>query len=373
MRDDARILASTAWEGWRTTINRTAMLLGPLGYLPPLAIPVQMGTGLVGLGTGLDEGFRGRTSEARKRGLGQAVMTLVTNAPLGAAFSRVGKTNGGEASASFVPPRRVNGKIGYLMGPVEAPRLPPMSPEGEYSPQIDPLPASSVWEQGDLAAEVRNGGYVVMVVPENSPDRVLAVIDLKKKTIADLYGQLRDGETPATTRNAQGHLVSTDRAMAFRVDSRPPMALVENGGFGPSREFFDVDRMLDGPATIGSRSLRGSDVVFRHWPQASTYAHLGDFHQYVVWTHGREVAAVEDNDMQWADKALEEVHFPADIPPSDIYIINSTNPAYAKAISEIVESDHVSTPYGVPIEAFTEYLAGRLDIHAPNRFSEQRP
>ena len=76
--------------------------------------------------------------------------------------------------------------------------------------------------------------------------------------------------------------------------------------------------------------------------------------------------------MSWADKALEEVHFPADIPASDIYIIDSKNPAYAKAISEIVESEYVSTPYGVPIEAFTEYMAGRLDIHAPNRFSEQR-
>ena len=299
-------------------------------------------------------------------------MTLVTNVPLGAAFSRVGKANGGGPSPGFVPPRRANGKIGYLMGAVEAPRLPSTSPEVEYATRIDPLPASSVRAQGGPVAEVRNDGYVVLVVPENSPQRVVAVIDLKKKTIADLYGQLRDVEAPATTRNAHGLLVSTDRAMAFRVDSRSPMELVANGGFGPSREFFDVDAMLDGPATIGSRSLVGSDIVFRHWSQASTYEHLGDFHQYVVWTHGRDVAAVEDNDMPWADKALEEVHFPADIPASDIYIIDSKNPAYAKAISEIVESEYVSTPYGVPIEAFTEYMAGRLDIHAPNRFSEQR-
>ncbi|SFW30226.1 dermonecrotic toxin domain-containing protein [Luteibacter sp. UNCMF366Tsu5.1] len=367
MREDARVLASTAWEGWRTTLNRTAALLGPIGYLPPLAIPVQLGTGLVSLGTGLDEGFRGRTSEARKRGLGQAAMTFVTNVPLGVAYASVGKAGEGQAPARFVPPRRVNGKIGYLMGPPKA----PMMPE-EAHPQFDPLPTSSVWTQPGPHAEVRSGGYVVMVVPENSVDRVSAVIDLKKRTIDELHRQLSDVEEPATTGNGHGFLVSTDRSLAFRVDSRSPMTLVENGGFGPSREFFDVDPMLDGLATIGSRSLRGSDVVFKYWPQASTNEHSGDYHQYVVWTRGREVADVAENEIVGADHALEEVHFAADIPASDIYIIDSMNPDYAKAISEIVESDHVATPYGVPIEAFTEYLAGRLDIHAPNRFSEQR-
>ncbi len=372
MRDDARVVASTAWEGWRTTLNRTATVLGPLGYVPSLAIPIQLGTGLVGLETGLDQGFRGRTNDTRKRGLGHAVMAVVTNVTLGAGFASSRQGSGGEAPARSLPPEQRTGNIGYLVGPPTSLRAPPARLAIEPPIRLDPLPTSSRWVPSDLQAEVREDGYVVLAVPENSADQITAIIDLKKNAIKDLHGQLRDVETPTTTRNARGFMVSTDRALVFRVDSRSPMSLLNNGGFGPSREFFDVDPMLDDIATIGSRSLRGSNLVFKRWPEASVNAHLGEFHQYVIWTHGREVAAVADNDMPWADKALEEVHFPADIPARDIYIIDSTNPAYAKAISEIVESDHVATPYGVPIDAFNEYLAGRLDIHAPNRFSEQR-
>lgn len=98
------------------------------------------------------------------------------------------------------------------------------------------------------------------------------------------------------------------------------------------------------------------------------------FHQYAVWTERRPVATASDNHpLQQYDSVLDEVHFPADVPANDIFIVDSFEPSYAKALADIYRSPYVSTPYGVPLEAFEEYLAGRLDIDAPNRFTERRP
>ena len=98
------------------------------------------------------------------------------------------------------------------------------------------------------------------------------------------------------------------------------------------------------------------------------------FHDYAVWTEGREVATLADNPHVAAlDPSYAEVHFPSDIPPRDIYLFGSGDPRYATAIADLFESPHVATPYGVPLEALVEYMSGRLDISRPNRFSEQRP
>lgn len=131
MRDDARMQASTAWEAWRSTINRGVTLLGPLGYIPPLAIPVQAGTALVGVATGIDRQINGRTAEERKAGLEQTLTTAITNIPVGATFGRLGTNGAGEdfgtrlqEPPAFVPWRRVNGRPGYPLGPTRPPGWP---------------------------------------------------------------------------------------------------------------------------------------------------------------------------------------------------------------------------------------------------------
>jgi hypothetical protein len=145
LRQDANMQSSTAWEAWRTTINRTAVLLGPLGYAPPLALPLLAGTAAVQFGTGVEQAIDGKTEEERRNGVEQAGMASLTAATT-PAFARFENGNtskasgdlveyepfaspGGTASSTqpsqaFVPPRRVNGQIGYPMSPVGAPKLP---------------------------------------------------------------------------------------------------------------------------------------------------------------------------------------------------------------------------------------------------------
>lgn len=157
LRDDARMQASTAWDAWRTRINRTASVLAPLGYIPLFAIPIQLGTGIAGVGTGIDQAVRGRTTEERKSGLEQAALTVVTNVPLGAAFG--GKRNGaGETAANtegerpfFNPPWRMNDGIGYPLSPTRPPRLPVDSTSRLYARQDGTL---SLWVVNDVQRHI---------------------------------------------------------------------------------------------------------------------------------------------------------------------------------------------------------------------------
>ncbi|MGN6092410.1 MAG: dermonecrotic toxin domain-containing protein, partial [Luteibacter jiangsuensis] len=372
-RDDARMKVGTAWEAWRTAINRTVVLLGPLGYVPALAIPVQAGTGLISLGTGIDQGVRGRTEQARRAGVEQAVMTIVGNVPLGAGFGGLRKpeATGAGTKPAFVAPRRVNGRIGYLMGPTRPLRILPTLHENATYPRLDPVaeagpPATArAWEK-----ELTDAGYTVLAVPANHAGRVQAIISLKKEEIVARQAEFAEVSDSEPTRNALGYLTSTDHPFLYRVDSRSPQHLLAQGGFGPSRNFIDVYPLLPGEATIASDSMDASTAILNSWASDPANSHFGAFYQYVVRTAGREVASVSDNEIPGADPAMSEVHFPSDIRPDDIYVLDSTDADHAKAISEIIESEHVSTPYGVPLEALTEYMAGRLDIQAPNRFSE---
>jgi hypothetical protein len=368
VRDDARMESATAWAAWRTIINRTTTLLGPLGYAPPLALPVLLGTSVVSLGTGIDEAVNGRTLAARKAGLEQAVMTVVTNVPLGAAFGKPG---------SFVPPKRVNGRIGYPMGPVRPPRLPlPTIPENRPWPRLDPV-ADGEARPPFLATSKENaladGGYLAQTVSANAAHRTGTIIELQKERVDALRHRLDDFRTHSLKPNALGRLVSTDHSIVYRVDSRTPEQLLARNGFGPSvggsRGFIDIRPMMPG-ATIGSGSLWGNDTVMAHW-SANPMADEMYYNQYAVWTEGQEVASASDNHARGTyDPEYDEVHFPPTIPARDIYLIDSTDTDTREAIARLIESPHVATPYGVPLDAYAEYRAGRLDIDAPNRFSE---
>lgn len=130
-RADALVQTRNAWGTWRVTVNRTAALLSPLGFVRPLVVPVQVALAVVGTGAGIEQGVDGRTLEERKRGFEQAGMTLVSTALMGAGFGGkrpAGPGAGAEPLAgrqpTFKPPQRVNGRIGYLASPARAPRFP---------------------------------------------------------------------------------------------------------------------------------------------------------------------------------------------------------------------------------------------------------
>jgi hypothetical protein len=343
----------------------------------------------------VEQGIDGRTLEERRAGFGQALMTVVTTVPLGAAFSSLGVEDGTGSSAqsdgvagskggspSFVLPQRVNGRIGYPLSPLKAVRW----TKGEGNPragndvqpgpsQLDPLADSESRPPlvfADAALELENAGYIVAVVPDSVAARTTKIIDLKKSEIDGLRHRLDDfrwNENGERIRNEAGYYAA-NHSIVYRVDARMPQDLLAQGRFGPSPRFNALYPMVQGDATIGSGSLGASNVVFETWNREG-YANRHHFNQYAVWTEGREVVSASDNlSPEQHETRLDEVHFPADIPAKDIYIVDSDDPAIQKAIAEIIESKHVSTPYGVPLEAFVEYVDGRLDVHAPNEFSE---
>ncbi|MGE7138439.1 dermonecrotic toxin domain-containing protein [Luteibacter sp. NPDC031894] len=122
LRDDARMQMATAWEAWRTTINRGVAVASPLGFVPLFSMPVQVITGVASAGTGLDQELDGRTTDERKAGAEQVLTTAIYNLPIGALFGGMRKGDATkEGGIAFVPPKRVNGKVGYPLSPMTPP------------------------------------------------------------------------------------------------------------------------------------------------------------------------------------------------------------------------------------------------------------
>jgi hypothetical protein len=385
LRDDARMRTSTAWDAWRTTLNRTVAVLGPVGYVPSLALPVQAGTTLMAFGTEIDEGINGRTTANRNNALEGAVMTAVTNLSTGAALRGFATTEGPAAPSSTsamieleeVPPLPsanrgdvvsepvAQPRIAYSMGMLSSERSPASDPDGVNRPG----PASAA----ALQSEPGTLGYIVQRVSNDADDWARRIIDLKKSGIDKERLRLDDLRTVTLATNQAGYRQSLGRSLVFRVDSRHPSELLRNGGFGPSLDFNDLEPMLNQPTTIGSGSLQASNVVLENWQLGfSCLTCRPTFHQYAVRTEHRPVAAASDNhDPLNYDLALGEVHFPADLSPENIFIIDSTDPALARKLADIYRSSYVSTPYGVPLRAFQDYISGQLNINAPNKYTER--
>lgn len=405
LRDDARMRTSTAWDAWRTTLNRTVAVLGPVGYVPALALPVQAGTALMALGTGVDEGINGRTTADRNNALEGAVMTAVTNFSTGAAlhgFAATGRpaepsspsitlelepvpplpsvTTGGALSApsaqSEAGVEAVEQRIAYSMGVLSSER--PFSasdPDGGNLP--GPARAAGGAALLDMSGPQREPGmlgYLVQRVSNDIDDWTRRIIDLKKVGIDIQRRRLDDSRTQPLATNRAGYRQTFGRSLVFRVDSRRPSELLRNGGFGPSSDFHDLEPMLRQPTTIGSGSLRASNTVLEEWQLGfSCMACRPSFHQYAIRTERRPVAAASDNhDPRTYDLPLDEVHFPADVSPENIFIIDSSDRVIARKLADIYRSSYVSTPYGVPLSAFQEYVSGQLDINAPNKYTERR-
>ncbi|SFW55711.1 dermonecrotic toxin domain-containing protein [Luteibacter sp. UNCMF366Tsu5.1] len=398
LRHDAKMSVSTSWEAWRTTLKRGEILLTPLTFVPGVdgfVVPVTM---MLDLGLSIDSAIHGRTFAERKAGL-QGIMTFVTTASLKATSPGVAaRPDVGPAyqvddliparefeQFGLAPMERINGRIGYPLSPVGSPRLPAADAE---VPQADVLPpnydedAPSTDLAAPAAANPADAGYLVQVVPGSSQQRSSQVNEVLRRNIETQRARLDDFRAESLRINGQGYQVSTDHSLVYRYDIRTPEQLLSEGGFGASGNddvfgtFNGVPSMLSTPSTRGNRTMQAADRAYMHriMDHAVPLQPGQVFHEYAVWTEGREVASVSDNaNVVPYDPSYAEVHFPHDIAARDIYIFGSGNPRYAAAIADIFESPHVSTPYGVPLEALVEYLAGRLNINLPNRFSEQRP
>lgn len=380
LRDDARMRTSTAWDAWRTTLNRTVAVLGPVGYVPSLALPVQAGTVLMSLGTGIDEGINGRTTANRNNALEGAVMTAVTSVSTGAALRQFA-TPGRPAARPAAGAEAAQPRIAYSMGVLRRADTPSggatrtgsaSHSDGGHSPGPARVAGDGAsLDRSALQSEQGTLGYIVQRVSNDAGDWARRIIDLKKAGIDEERHRLDNFRMEPLATNRAGYRQSFNRSLVFRVDSRRPLELLRNGGFGPSSDFNDLEPMLRQPTTIGSGSLRASNVVLESWQLGfSCMTCRPTFHQYAVRTQRRPVAAASDNhDPLNYDFSLDEVHFPADVSPENIFIVDSTDPAFARKLADIYRSSYVSTPYGVPLNAFQEYIDGQLDINAPNKYT----
>lgn len=120
LREDAYMQVKTAWEGWRATIGRWSALMLPLSFFPPVALEAQVITGVAGLGTSIEQGIDGKTPEEREAGVEGALSTAFNSLLMGATMT--GGEGGPAEAPTFVPPQRVNGKIGYPLSPTVPPR-----------------------------------------------------------------------------------------------------------------------------------------------------------------------------------------------------------------------------------------------------------
>lgn len=127
LREDAHMQVKTAWEGWRTTIGRWSALMLPISFFPPVSLEVQVLTTVAGLGTGIEQGIDGKTTEERRAGVAGALSTAVNTALIGGSMAGKGGEVRSESSGvadekpTFVAPSRVNGKLGYPLSPTVPP------------------------------------------------------------------------------------------------------------------------------------------------------------------------------------------------------------------------------------------------------------
>ncbi|NII53358.1 DUF6543 domain-containing protein [Luteibacter sp. SG786] len=380
LRDDARMRTSTAWDAWRTTLNRTVAVLGPVGYVPALALPVQAGTALMALGTGIDEGINGRTTATRNNALEGAVMTAVTNLSTSAALHGFASTGRPAAPSTTsieleaLPPLPSVTTGGAVSEPGAQPAVGADAVEPRIAYSMGVLSSERPLDMTALQSEPGTLGYLVQRVSNDAEDWTRRIIDLKKVGIEIQRRRRDDSRAQPLATNRAGYRQSFGRSLVFRVDSRSPAELLRNGGFGPSSDFHDLEPMLRQPTTIGSGSLRANNRVLEDWQLGfSCMACRPSFHQYAIRTERRPVAAASDNhDPRTYDLPLDEVHFPADVSPENIFIIDSTDREVARKLADIYRSSYVSTPYGVPLSAFQEYVSGQLDINASNKYTGRR-
>lgn len=218
-------------------------------------------------------------------------------------------------------------------------------------------------------------GYSVDTVNPDTP--VSEIIGLLKMRVDEKRHSMEEFTRDTLTRNGakvQGKSIKAGNySIVFRVDDRAPLDLITYG-FGPSGKFLRFSNMLDTFATIGSASLSANNNIFDEWGTDNARTTGKTTYQYAIVTEGKDVASALDNDLgeTYEDSNYDEAHFPY-VTPERIYLLDSSDLDEQKLIADIVTSDHVSTPYGVPLQAFIDYQAGDLDINSPNNpFAEDR-
>lgn len=125
--------SSITREKWRGYFNSAINMLGPIAMVVPELAPIFAIGGLIEFGTGLDRALNGKTLQARAGGFEDLTWGLLNAAPLLHLVVPENPVIFKVKCTGFVSPSRVNGQLGYPMGPMQAPHLPDIEPALEQA------------------------------------------------------------------------------------------------------------------------------------------------------------------------------------------------------------------------------------------------
>lgn len=158
---------------WREYLSSTINTLAPIACIVPELAPLFAIGGVAQFGLALDQTVEAKTLDERVAGVEGQVYGLLNALPLAHAVAGEASIFRFEDSAIvlatdpqiFIPPRRVNGRIGYPMSPTRPPRLPMMSEDElreffRLPSCIDPLPGGdTVISDAVVRQPQYDGGY----------------------------------------------------------------------------------------------------------------------------------------------------------------------------------------------------------------------
>lgn len=115
-------------QKWRGYINSAINTLAPIAMVVPELAPIFALGGVIEFGSGLDHALHGKTLQARASGFEEQVWGLLNALPLLHLVVPQDPAIFSFKRAGFVSPSRINGQLGYPMGPMQAPHLPDIEP-----------------------------------------------------------------------------------------------------------------------------------------------------------------------------------------------------------------------------------------------------
>ncbi|TDF77475.1 dermonecrotic toxin domain-containing protein [Pseudomonas sp. H9] len=177
---------------WRGYISSAINYLSPLALVLPELAPLFALGGIAQFGLGLDQAINGKSQEQQAAGVSDAIFGLLNAAPLAHALASERPLLFRFKNEDFVAPRRINGQLGYPMGPDSPPRLPgsEMPPFFVDADPIAPLPeANSAVADNVLRLPTYDG----------TPDRLTASIGGYNADV--VYDLERDAFLRATALN----------------------------------------------------------------------------------------------------------------------------------------------------------------------------
>lgn len=228
-------------EKWRGYFNSAINTLGPIAMVVPELAPIFAIGGLIEFGTGLDRMLHGKTIEERADGFEDQLWGLLNAAPLVHLAVPEHPPTFRFKRAGFFSPRRVNGQLGYPMGPMQAPHLPEVEPVLQAAfalpdtvaavAEADPAVAQAVVRVPNYAGErdVLQGqvnGYNANLYYDIEADAFVASTDLNELDPPYLVAP-EPGQRDMVRLNAPGRTVSDAQRMrtlrALGIDLELPV------------------------------------------------------------------------------------------------------------------------------------------------------